>query len=737
VTTKSVTVRVARWSATHPWRAVALWLVFVAACVVVGGAVGSRQATDRDLGVGESGRATTMEYEGGLAMPAVENVLITARSGPLAAATATADAGATAGTDAGVDAAVAEVARRFRDLPEVAAVGDPVTAPDGSAVLIPVTMRGDPDTAGDRVAALLAATEAAQRAHPDLRIEQVGRASVDKGINDLVAQDLGKAEKLSLPLTLLIMVVVFGAIVAAGVPVLLALSAVAAAIGLSTLATHVVPDVGTVNSVILLMGMAVGVDYSLFYLKREREERARGLGHIDAIEIAAATSGRAVVVSGLAVIVSMSGLYLTGDAIFASLATGSVIVVAVAMLGSLTVLPALLGKLGRWVDRPRVPLVWRLTNRAGGPPRLWPALLRPALRRPGVTLVVSVLALGALALPALGMTLRNTGADALPRTIPVVQAYDRMTAAFPDQSSSHNVVVRAAATQAGAVRAALAELARRTGADPAAVRASADGRVHALTVAVPYEDTSPQAAESLRALRSDLVPATVGAVPGAEYAVGGYVAESLDYSTHQVDKLPWVIGFVLALTLVIMAVTFRSIVVALTAIAVNLLSAGAAFGLLVLVFQHRWAEGLLGFHSTGAVVAWVPLFLFVVLFGLSMDYHVFVVSRIREAARSGLPARAAVADGIIRSAGVVTSAAAVMVTVFAIFAGLTLIDMKQMGVGLAAAVLIDAVVIRVVVLPSLMALLGSANWWPSRLGRSPEPARAAGRPPERVPVAAR
>jgi len=733
VTTKSVTVRVARWSATHPWRAVALWLVFVAACVVVGGAVGSRQATDRDLGVGESGRATTMEYDGGLAMPAVENVLITARSGPLAGI----DAGATASTDAGVDAAVAEVARRFRDLPEVAAVGDPVTAPDGSAVLIPVTMRGDPDTAGDRVAALLAATEAAQRAHPDLRIEQVGRASVDKGINDLVAQDLGKAEKLSLPLTLLIMVVVFGAIVAAGVPVLLALSAVAAAIGLSTLATHVVPDVGTVNSVILLMGMAVGVDYSLFYLKREREERARGLGHIDAIEIAAATSGRAVVVSGLAVIVSMSGLYLTADAIFASLATGSVIVVAVAMLGSLTVLPALLGKLGRWVDRPRVPLVWRLTNRAGGPPRLWPALLRPALRRPGVTLVVSVLALGALALPALGMTLRNTGADALPRTIPVVQAYDRMTAAFPDQSSSHNVVVRAAATQAGAVRAALAELARRTGADPAAVRASADGRVHALTVAVPYEDTSPQAAESLRALRSDLVPATVGAVPGAEYAVGGYVAESLDYSTHQVDKLPWVIGFVLALTLVIMAVTFRSIVVALTAIAVNLLSAGAAFGLLVLVFQHRWAEGLLGFHSTGAVVAWVPLFLFVVLFGLSMDYHVFVVSRIREAAKSGLPARAAVADGIIRSAGVVTSAAAVMVTVFAIFAGLTLMDMKQMGVGLAAAVLIDAVVIRVVVLPSLMALLGSANWWPSRLARSPEPARTAGRPPQRVPVAAR
>jgi putative drug exporter of the RND superfamily len=350
---RPVTVRVARWSATHPWRAIALWLVFVVACVVVGGAVGARTATYEDLGVGESGRATSMVDRSGLARPATENVLVSGS------------------TQAELRAVAEEVAERMRALPEVAAVGEPMPAADGTAVLLPVTMRGDPQTAADRIDPLLAATAAVQQAHPQLRVEQVGDASVNKGINDLVAEDLGRAELLSLPLTLAIMVVVFGAVIAAGVPVLLALSAVAAAVGLSTLASHVFPDTGTVNSVILLMGMAVGVDYSLFYLKREREERARGLGHIDAIEIAAATSGRSVVVSAIAVVVSMGGLYLAGDAIFASLATGSIIVVAVAMLGSLTVLPALLGKLGRWVDRPRVPLLWRLTQvRPGHVPRL-------------------------------------------------------------------------------------------------------------------------------------------------------------------------------------------------------------------------------------------------------------------------------------------------------------------------------------------------------------------------------
>jgi RND superfamily putative drug exporter len=489
-----------------------------------------------------------------------------------------------------------------------------------------------------------------QRDHPDLRVEQVGGASINKGINDQVADDLAKAELISLPVTLVIMLIAFGAIIAAGVPVLLAMSAVGAAFGLAGLASHVVPSVDSISSVILLMGMAVGVDYSLFYLKREREERQRGASHTRAVEIAAATSGHSVVVSGVAVIVSMAGLYLANDAVFSSLATGSVIVVAVAVLGSLTVLPALLAKLGKRVDRPRVPLLWRLTNRSG-PPRVWPRLLRPALRFPLVTLLVSVAALGALALPALDMNLKSSGEEDLPRSIPVMQSYDRLTSAFPSEGTNHVIAVRAAASQADEVAAELTELSGRTQGDPLfaqvtepALRTSEDGRVTTLDVPTPHANGTDEATRSLAALRGTLVPGTVGAVAGAEYAVGGDIAGNADYTANLSDRMPIVIGFVLLLTFLIMAWTFRSLVVALTALLLNSLSAAAAFGTLTLVFQHTWAEGILDFRSNGSLVAWIPLFLFVVLFGLSMDYHVFVVSRIREAARSGMSTREAVAD---------------------------------------------------------------------------------------------
>lgn len=489
---------------------------------------------------------------------------------------------------------------------------------------------------------------------------------------------------------------------------------------------------------ILLIGMAVGVDYSLFYLKREREERARSgehsQSHVAAIEIAAATSGRAVVVSGFAVIVSMAGLYLAGDTVFSSLATGAILVIAVAMLGSLTVLPALLAKLGRRIDRPRVPLLWRIANR-GGQPRVWPTLLRPALRFPVLTLILATAALVALAWPALDMKIANTSDASLPRTIPVMQSYDRLTTAFPSKGTTHEVAVTAPARRAGEVHAALENLVARAQGDqlfvsgqPAQPRTSADGRVTVVNVATPYGSVSPEAKRSLQRLRKDLVPNTIGKVADAEYAVGGDVATSADYVANLKEKMPLVVGFVLLLAFIMMTVTFRSIVVGLTTIAINLLSTAASFGVLVLVFQHSWAERLLDFHSTGAIVAWMPLFLFVVLFGLSTDYHVFVVSRIREAAQRGLPTRQAVAQGIASSAGVVTSAAIVMVSVFAIFTTLSLVDVKQTGVGLAAAVLLDAVVIRALLLPSLMALLGRANWWPSRLSRRSRPAADERRP---------
>ncbi|MGW1453326.1 MMPL family transporter, partial [Micromonospora sp. NPDC002411] len=374
-------------------------------------------------------------------------------------------------------------------------------------------------------------------------------------------------------------------------------------------------------------------------------------------------------------------------------------------------------------------------------PRLWPAVLRPALRAPVVTLVISVGLLLALAAPALGMKLKFPGMEDLPRTTPAMQAYDRLTAAFPSTGTNHVVAVRAPAEQADRVRAALTDLSTRAAGDPLfapveadgpKIEVSADRRVSVLDVATPYASRDDRSVQSLEKLREDLVPAGLRGIPGIEYAVGGSVADSEDYAAHVRDKLPLVMGFVLVLTFLVMVFTFRSVVVAASSIALNLLSAGAAYGLLVLVFQGEWAEGLLGFTSMGAIVSWLPLFLFVVLFGLSMDYHVFVVSRIREGVRAGMPNRDAVSYGITSSAGVVTSAAIVMVGVFSIFATLSTIDMKQLGIGLAAAILLDATIIRGVVLPALMTMLGDANWWAPRFLR-PRPAPAPADPPAPTP----
>jgi len=734
---RPVTVRVARWSAEHPWRAMAMWVVFVAVCIVGGSAAGLNEGSGDD-NIGESGRASAIIDSGNFDQHASENILITSRTGAL--------------DQEAARVAASDAAGRLQSLPEVLEVRSPVASNDGTALLLPVTMSGDPDTASARVQPLLDVTAAVQRDHPGVRVEEVGWQSVGNALDETIGKDFQRAEMLSLPITIAILVVAFGALIAAGVPVLLAMSSVGAAIGLSTLASHLVPATDVTNSVILLIGLAVGVDYSLFYIRREREERAKGRPHLDAVEIAAETSGHAVVVSGIAVIISMAGLFLAGDSIFSSFAVGSILVVAVAVLVSLTVLPALLAKLGRWVDRPRVPFLWRLTSRRTGTdgrpaaPRFWPAVLRPAVRHPLATLVVSVGALVLLAVPALNMKLQFPGMQDLPRTTPVMQAYDRLIAAFPSEGTTHTVAVRAPAERAGEVRAALTAVAQRAHADPLftqgdamqpQIEVSGDGRISILDIATPYGARSDEAVRSLDRLRGDLVPAALGglaASAGAEYAVGGEVAGSVDYAAHVRSTLPIVMGFVLILTFLVMAWTFRSIVVALTSIGLNLLSAGAAYGLVVLVFQGTWAEGLLGFKSMGAVVSWLPLFLFVVLFGLSMDYHVFVVSRIREAVRRGMPNRAAVAHGITTSAGVVTSAAIVMVAVFSIFATLSTIDMKQLGVGLAAAILLDATIIRAVVLPSVMALLGNANWWAPRFlrRRDDAPSSAIVEPEDRV-----
>ncbi|MFH8578944.1 MMPL family transporter [Streptomyces zaomyceticus] len=708
-------VRMARWSARHPWSAIIGWFVFVVLCLGAGIATGTEEATTKDFWVGEAGRAESMATEGGLQRRPTEHVLISSKSGPLD----TEEAGT----------AVRELTDRMTRLPEVDSVAAPVRSRDGSTLRVTVVLKGAELEGRKNVVPLLEQTAKVAAGHPDLVVEETGSPAISKGVNDQRDDDLALSERITLPVTLVILLIVFGSVVMAGVPLLLALSSIAAAVGLSMLASHVLPDAGVGTNMILLIGLAVGVDYTLFYLKREREERARAEGRLGPealVELAAATAGRAIVVSGLAVIVSTATLYLATDVIFSSLATGTILVVAVAMASSLTVLPALLVKIGHRTDRRAARRTARRTarradRRTAENGRVFAALLRPARRRPAATLCVSVLLMLGLAAPVLGMKLIDPGKDTFSRDIPAMQVYDRLTAKFPELLVKHEVVARSAPDRAPQVRQALLDLGRRAQNDPLfarnaepTVRTSADGRISVLELAVPYPAPSDRAIESLDHLRQVYLPATVGTTAGVETAVSGDVARGQDYVEHESGKLPLVIGFLLLLTFVMTVWAFRSVVIALITVLLNVLSAAAALGVLVLVFQGTWAENLLDFTSLGAIASRVPLFLFVILFGLSMDYQVFVVSRIKEAMDDGMPARAAVLEGIGRSAKVVTSAAMVMVTVFAAFVFLHLTEMKQMGLCLAVAVLLDAVVIRLMILPSILLLLGERAWWPRR-----------------------
>ncbi|MEU2026570.1 MMPL family transporter [Streptomyces sp. NPDC016469] len=708
-------VHLARWSARHPWRAITGWFLFVLLCLGAGIAAGSNAATTKDFWVGEAGHAESMATDAGLQRRPTEHILIRSASGPLDTARAA--------------EAARELTARMRSLDEVRDVEAPVPSKDGTALRVSVVMEGAELDGKKNVVPLLAETAEVAGAHPELVVEETGSPAISKGVNDQRGDDLALSERLSLPVTLVILLAVFGSVVMAGVPLLLALSSIAAAMGLSMLASHLLPDPGVGTNMLLLMGLAVGVDYTLFYLKREREERARAGGRLGPealVELASATAGRAVVVSGLAVIVCTATLYLATDVIFSSLATGTILVVAVAVLSSLTVLPALLVKLGHRAERRAARKAARRVKR-GAPAatkspkpengRMFTALLRPARRHPVATLCASVLVMLAVAAPALGLKLVDPGKDTFSRSIPAMQVYDRLTAAYPELLVKHEVVTRTSPGRASEARAALTELGRRAQADPLfarsgkpVLRTSADGRVTVLELAVPHPAPSDEAIASLGHLRDRYIPATVGRLTGADTAVSGDVARGQDYVHHERGKLPLVIGFLLLFTFVTTAVAFRSAVIGLIGVVLNLLSAAAALGALVLVFQGTWAEGLLDFDSLGAIASRVPLFLFVLLFGLSMDYQVFVVSRIKEAMDHGMTAREAVIEGIARSAKVVTSAALVMVTIFAAFVFLHLTEMKQMGFCLAVAVLLDAVVIRMMILPSLLLLLGERAW---------------------------
>ena len=569
---------------------------------------------------------------------------------------------------------------------------------DRHAALVEFEIRGAADKAAEKIDPVLAQVDAAKEAHPALFIGEFGDASAVKAVETAFANDLGKAGALSLPITLIILVVAFGALVAAGIPLLLALTAVFATFGLVAATSHVVPMANEANALVLLIGLAVGVDYSLFYLRREREERAAGRSERAALEAAAATSGRSVLISGLTVMVAMAGMFLTGNRTFASFGIATIAVVAIAMLGSLTVLPALLSRLGDKVDRVRIPLVGRL-RRDEGEGRIWGAIVDRVLRRPLLSAVLAGGLLVALAVPALQLRMVQPGPDTFPQSLPAVQTYNKMQQSFPGTALPANVVVEAPDVNAPTMQAAIERLRERAVAsgrmhEPITVDVNENGTVANITVPIEGKGTDSVSNASLALLRDEIVPMTVGALPDAEVGVTGLTAQWKDGSDEMTSKLPIVVAFVLVFAFALMLVAFRSPVIAAKAIVLNLLSVGAAYGVLVLVFQHGFGSGLLGFSSTAGIDPVVPLLLFVILFGLSMDYHVFLLSRIRELVQRGASTDEAVAQGIRSTAGVVTSAAIVMVGVFAVFATLSMLMFKQFGVGLATAILLDATIVR-------------------------------------------
>ena len=701
----NVAARMARWSAHHRKTAIFGWLVIVLAVFMAGQSIGTSQISDVDNFSGESHRAEQALDRAGM-RPSSEVVFVRSRALTV--------------RDPAFRQAIQDVTTRLATVPYVENVTSPLTgagdvSPDGHAALVEFEIAGDSLEAKDRVDPTLAAVAAAQAAHPDFEIEQFGGASADKAIDESIGDDLTKAGELSLPITLVILVVTFGTLVAAGVPLLMGVTAVIGALGLVAITSHALPIDSNLSAVILLIGLAVGVDYSLFYLRREREERAAGRDERSALAAAAATSGRAVLISGMTVIVAMAGMFISGDKTFISFAEGTIIVVAIAMFASLTLLPAMLSWLGDRIEKGRIPLLGRRRQPAGQS-RFWSALTERVMRHPALALVLAGGLLVALAIPALGMKTVNSGVDDLPQDLPVIVTYDKVKAVFPKEGVTTTVVVEADDVRSGAVADGIARLeAQVRGSDAflpgTAVLYSDDGTVAEVDVPTVGDGSDAASVNALDEVRDEIVPATVGAIDGTSVNVTGDAASSVDFNDQLSGRLPLIFAFVFGLAFLLLLVTFRSIVIPLKAIVLNLLSVGAAYGVLVLIFQDGRGESLLGFSSNGGVTNWLPLFLFVVLFGLSMDYHVFILSRVRELHERGLSTEEAVRRGISTTAGTVTSAAVVMVGVFSVFVTLSFIDFKELGIGLAVAVLIDATIVRGVLLPASMKILGDWNWY--------------------------
>jgi putative drug exporter of the RND superfamily len=701
------TQTLATMSARHPWRTVGAWVAAVVVAVVgIGTLLGGALTTEgKPTNDPQSQRA---EDALARAFPATASAAVTdivvVRS-PRFTVDAPQFRALVRGLTSDVRRAGVDSVRSYLD------VRDPsLVAKDRHATMVQFSEASD-----DGIDDIVGAVERAD-ASPAFAVAVTGQKTLDRDFNELSQSDLQHGElRVGLPAALIILLLVFGAVVAGLVPLLITLPSIAVALGLVAVLAHAFSLSVFVINMLTGMGLALAIDYSLFVVSRFREERGRGREVLDAIAASATTANRAVVFSGTTFVIAMFGMLIVPSSIMRSLAVGAIVVGIVSVVASATLLPALLGLLGDRVDALRIPLVGRRSLEGANPEgRFWGAIIRKVLRRPGLSLALSVALLLAAASPVFGMNIGTSGVTALPDRFESKQGFAALKRNFPTATSDPVEIVVAEGESQLAAKQALRQLRTRLAADPrfgrGTIAYSANDRSAVLSVPVRGDPSGDAAVSAVRDLRSAIVPATFAGTH-ARVLVGGTTSENIDYFDSVIGPAPWVIGLVLALTLVFLTVVFRSLVVAATAVALNLLSVGAAYGLLVLVFQHGVGAGLFGFEQVDTIEAWVPLFLFSVLFGLSMDYQVFLLSRIRERFEESRDTTDAITFGVASTARIITGAALIIVAVFAGFASGELIMFQQMGFAVAAALLIDATIIRCVVLPSAMKLLGDWNWY--------------------------
>jgi uncharacterized membrane protein YdfJ with MMPL/SSD domain len=589
-----------------------------------------------------------------------------------------------------------------------------LVSPDRTTVRIPSRIPGETDVVQQRLVPVRSLVDDLRTAHPGMTIHALNNTLGNDDISTLVNDDLDSSLRITIPLTFIILLIVFGAVVAAVVPLVLAVTALLAAFGVLGLYSQFVAPVSPyAGQLVVLIGLAVAVDYSLFMITRFRTER-RKRDKLAAIQVASGTAGRAVFFSGLAVMISIGGLFLLDDPLFRSMAIGTISVVLISVIGSLTFLPATLSILDTGVNRLRIPYLGRERPEGSG---IWARVVRAVMHRPVISFVVSAGLLLVLSIPVLRLHIGQSDFTSFPNSIDSVQALNLMNEKWPQGTTlALQVVVTKAddpATQS-AIDAMTARILDIQGVSrPVDTRLSHDKSVELVSYVLSGSQNDIRNQDIVREVRRDVVPAVFGPLPGVQAYVTGDPAFVVDQVGFYADGMPRVIAFVLALSFLLLLVAFHSLVIPIKAILLNLLSTGAAFGLLVLVFQDGYGADLIN-AKPGVIEAFVPIFIFTILFGLSMDYHVFILTRIKEARDHGLGSNAAVETGISITAGTVTGAAAIMVAVFAVFVTLQLTIIKQIGFGLAVAVLIDATIVRSILLPSSMRLLGEWNWWMPR-----------------------